>query len=233
MSFKTKIKTKKIFFVIIIILIVIFNEFYTYRQPNFVLQEDSTNIFAKLPGTIKIKIISGDKCLIYSLYKGKMSLEQTLPFPPNFYEKRPYNHHFMEDAVTGPAIHDHYYHGPYSFNQEKSLVVFSLSYRTNDTSPTQFVLVNWETRQIVFKNSYEGNYIEDIIWSKDSEMFAVLETKPSGPLFSILAILSSISGHPTRGYKYFLSIYNRQGLIIVKSIISKKVANNSGQLFWN
>lgn len=222
-----------ILFILSIFSFIIYNEYSMFKEPKFFLEGDKSDQFAAISGTIKLKIIFGDNVLIYAIKKGQLLLENTLPFPPNFYEQRPYNYYFMKkEVIKGPDIAGFLYNGPYRINNDKSLAIFSLSSIAAKDLPRQIVLLNWNTKEIIFRSNIDI-HAEDIVWSPDSQMFAILETLNGGPPVSILATLAGFAGHPPSAYSYFLSIYDNKGHLIVKSKIANRLIISGGRLIWN
>jgi hypothetical protein len=227
-----KLKYQSIVIVLIIITAIMWNEYSYIKETDFSSDSNSAEFLKKIPGTLKLKVIDGKKSKTYVVKDGAFHLKQRLPFPPSYLEQRPYNYWFMEEkGLRGANVEGYNYHGPYSLNNEKSFAIFSLSPKKAKDSPRSLILVNWHTKDIITKSDLDGS-IEDIFWSPDSKMFAILESVNAGHPVSILATISALSGHPQCLYLFYISFYDEKGNLLNKSKISNKVLINKVQLFW-
>jgi hypothetical protein len=226
-------KYRRILIILGIIILVIFNEYRFTWSPTFFVEKDQRALFSKIPGAIDLKVITGDKSLLYEIKNGNFVKKQSLPFPPNYFEQRTYNQWFdKQEQVKGEDISGYIYTGPYSINNENTFSVFSLSSANDREFPKYILIVNWETKTNVALRNIDNNIV-DIVWSPDSKMFAVLERLNGGPPVSILATIAAAVGHPPSMYSYFVSIFDTEGTLIAHSKISNRILISSGQLYWN
>lgn len=225
-------KYRKFFIVLILFSALIYNEYSYIRKSKFSIDANSAEFFKKLPGSFMLIVLDGGKSKKFSIENGTFQLKESVPFPPNYLEQRPYNYYFMkEEGLKGPNIEGYYYHGPYRINQDNSLAVFSLSSINHKDSSKNFILVDWNNKNIITKFNLSGSVV-DIYWSPDSKMFSILERVNDGHRISILSAISSISGHPQSLYSYWISFYDDKGKVLNKSQIGNKSMVNGIQLIW-
>ena len=218
---------------IFIICILIASGCTSSKKPEISLEKNKIEKFDHIAGTIKISIIDSryDKKEVYSLIKGQINLEQSLPFPPNYLGKKQAISFFQNNFTENfQQVESYRYHGPYDFNKEKTKVSVTLASESPDKStvPSILAVIDTANNKIIYK-SPEGLhfYIDDISWSPDSKMFAVLEHQ-SKHIFTIFGLV----GHPVYESTLFISIYDNNGKLLVRSKIAHPVYEGGWELDW-
>lgn len=203
------------------------------NNARFKLDEEARGRLSEMPGQIEVKFVGSKKYWHYSIVKGELFLQSKKDFPPAYLEKRPYIY-FPKEVPNGlPMIQGFEYHGPYRLSPDNTLMVLSISSATKGASSSKdFVLIQWEKKEILFQRKSNNKYlVEDIAWSPDSSMFAVLDESRRRS-FSILAIISYMLGHPVDVCKYYLSIYDRKGNLLVNTEVASGLLGGGGQVSW-
>ncbi len=197
-------------------------------QPRFKL-DDVTAKLTELRGQIDLEFVGSDKYWKYCICDGKLVLRAVKDFPPAHLQTRPYIY-FAKDVPSGlPTIGALKYYGPYCLNSDKSLMLLSLSTR-DGYSPDNFALIRMSDKKLLFerKSSYR---IEDIAWSSDSKMFAILG-ESSRMYFSATGVVSLLFGHPAMVYEYYLSVYDSTGRLVLATGIASGLVGGGGQVSW-
>jgi hypothetical protein len=129
---------------------------------------------------------------------------------------------------------DSEYHGPYRQSPDKTFMVSAISAPTRGaSSPTEFVLVNLEEKKILLeRKSHQRQFVEDVAWSPDARMFIVLD-ESSSLYLGISGIFRILIGHPAVVCKFYLSIYDRTGNLLVHSKVASGLIDGGGQVSWN
>jgi hypothetical protein len=200
--------------------------------PRFNLDEGAGRKILEMPGRIQVEFDAWGKYWHYSIVKGEMLLQSMKDSPPaRFIGDQPYIHFPREIPKGLPQIQGFEYHGPYRLSPDNTLMALSLSLQGH-YSPVDFVLIEMATKEALFQRRSEKKHsIDGIAWSPDSSLFAVMEAssrlslRPSGILFYTLA-------HPVTMDKYYLSIYDRKGKLLVHTVIASGLRNASGRVLW-
>ncbi len=172
-------------------------------RPQFGLEKRAKTRLSEMPGQIELKLAS-HKLWRYRILNGEFLLQSVGDYGLGWKENRPYVYFPREVPIGLPEIKGSLYYGPYRLSPDESLMVLSVSSKT-EYFPGEFVLVNMEERKILF-HSRDNHAIDDIAWSPDSTMFAVLEVS-SRLYLGISGILRIFIGHPGVVSKFYLSIY--------------------------
>jgi hypothetical protein len=193
------------------------------RHSQFKLKEEARAKLSEMPGPIELKIFSYHKDWRYSIVNGELLLKSTQDHRMHKVQQQPYIH-FPDEAPKGlPAIEGFEYHGPYRLSPDKSLMLLSITPAKGGYVPRDFALV-----QMKSKKKY---IVEDIAWSQDSNMYAVLD-KSSRWSLGIPGIFFYLLGHPIDVGKFYLSIYDRKGNLLLRTKIATGVLGGNGQVSW-
>ena len=202
-------------------------------NPQYELDEEARGKLSEIPGQIELEFVGSDKYWHYSIVNGKLSLQMTKDYPPAHLEMPPYIYFPDEAPKDLPKIQGFEYHGPYRLSPDKALIVLSISLETKGASVAKdFVLIRREKKEILFQRKRNNEYfVEDLVWSPDSSMFAVLDGSRRRSL-SIPGIASYLFGHPVDVCKYYLSIYDRKGNLLVNTKVASGLIGGGGRVFW-
>jgi hypothetical protein len=193
------------------------------------LNEKATGKFAELPGQIKAEFVGSGKYWHYSIVNGKLLLQNIKDFPPAHLEKRPYID-FAKDVPNGlPKIEGLKYHGPYRLSPDRSLMFLALSSEGGYLSK-DFVLIQMEEKGLLFQRK-NNDKIEDVAWSPDSNMFAVV-SQSFRIYLGVEGIFGFILAHPVMVCKYYLSIYDRRGNLLINTEVASGLIGGGGQVSW-
>jgi hypothetical protein len=129
-----------------------------------------------------------------------------------------------------PKIRGFEYYGPYRLSPDSSLMFLSLSSEEEQFYHPYFVIIQTEKKEAIFQGR-SNNQIEDIAWSPDSNMFAVLD-KSSRWSFGITGILFYVLAHPIDVGKFYLSIYDWKGNLLVRTKVASGVLVGDGRVSW-
>jgi hypothetical protein len=202
-------------------------------NPEFRLDDHASGKLSVFPGQIEVEFVGSDKHWHYSIVNGKLSLQSVKDFPPAHLGMPPYVYFPDEAPKEIPKVQGFEYHGPYSLSPDKALMVLSISSETKGASnPKDFALIDMERKEVLFQRRSNNKYIvEDIAWASDSSIFVVLdETRRRH--FGVSGIISYMLGHPVDVCKYYLSIYDRKGDLLVNSEVASGLIGGSGRVSW-
>jgi hypothetical protein len=198
-------------------------------KPRFELDKDAQIELSNIPGKIDLKFVS-DNIWTCSIVKGKLLIKNVKNYEYGWMEPRP-NIKFQKDVPQGlPIVQGFEYYGPYGFSSNKSLAVFSLSSEKERYLPVAFVVIDTNDNKILGYKKVE-NYIQDFVWSPDSNMFIVLEYSPRRSL-SIAGLISIFLTHPTDVHTFYLGIYDRRGKCLIHAKIASGLLDGRAQVFW-
>jgi hypothetical protein len=203
-----------------------------FTTPVFMLEEEAKKRLLNISFPIELTFVSG-KLWQYRIVKGELLLQKVVVGGPGWKENRPYVY-FPDEAPNGlPHVSGCEYHGPYRLSPDKSLMILSISSPTKGGSPAKdFVIVNVVHNQILFQRSSLIRYfVDDIAWSPNSSMFAVLDIS-SRLYLGISGILRIFIGHPAVVCKLYLSVYDREGNLLVRSKVATGLIDGGGQVSW-
>jgi hypothetical protein len=199
-------------------------------RPRFELSKDAQIRFSNIPGKIDIKFVSG-KIWTCTIVKGQLSIQNVKEYESGWMESRP-DIKFQKDIPQGlPTLQGFGYYGPYRVSPDKSLILFSLSSEKTRYLPTSFVIVNADDRKMLGHEKTDS-YIEDIVWSPDSNMFVVLEDSARRSL-SVTGLIGMFLAHPRDIHTFYLGIYDRKGNRLFRCKIASGLLGGSAQVFWN
>ncbi len=199
-------------------------------RPRFKLDEKAKVKLAEIPGEIEVKFVGSKKYWDYSIVNGELLLRALGDFPPAHLEARPYIY-FAKEVPDGlPKIVDFKYYGPYRESPDKSVMFLSLSSKER-YFPRDFVLIQMNNKGLPFGKKEHAHWIEDMAWSPNSSMFAVLGNS-SRIYFGATGILSVLFGHPVDICKYYLSVYDRQGNLLLDTPVASGVLGGGGRVYW-
>jgi len=213
-------------------------------RPHYELDSSAKSKLSTLPGSLELEIVEFEinlhhdqKLMTYAIANGELLLKTTktcvrphisacyfshskqyILFPENArYEKTP-----VAPPKGLPKVEGYQYIGPFSVSPDNSIAFLSItpeSYRWPQIEyPMDIVLIEMGTKKVVFQTNRRNlrHLVEDVAWSPDSKLFAVLYEsfqRYHGPL----GIIGNLLGHPVDKYTYYLSIYDRQGSSLVQS----------------
>jgi len=201
-------------------------------EPQFGLDESSYKKLSEIPYAIGLKFIDSEigKNWYYSIVKGKLILKKISPFPPSSLIQIPWIH-FRKDVPNGlPVIDGHSYYGSYRLSHDNTTFALSIS-PNNYLVPREFVLIRSSTKEILFqRKSNELLSVQNIAWSPDSNLLAILDSS-SKKKFGFMSIISAVAGHPITVKTFYLSIYHREGFLLVTTEIASGIVG-AGQVFW-
>jgi hypothetical protein len=131
-----------------------------------------------------------------------------------------------------PNVQGFEYHGPYRISPDRSITFLSISPGQDPYNSTGFVLIEMKKKEVLFQEKSSGkNLIEDMAWSPDSSMFAVLKESRTRS-YSIAGIIFYILGHPVDVCKYYLSIYDRNGNLLISTEVASGLVDGGGRVSW-
>jgi hypothetical protein len=219
----------RIFYVLLSLIVIGIVKESVWTKPRFKLDEKARGKFAELPGQIKAEFVGSDKYWHYSIVNGELLLRTVKDFPPAHLEKRPYID-FAKDVPNGlPKIEGLEYYGPYRLSPDKSLMFLSLS-SEGGYVPKDFAVIQMEEKELLFQRK-NNHKIEDVAWSPDSNMFAVLSQSFRIHL-GISGIFAFMVAHPVLVCKYYLSIYDRRGNLLITAEVASGLIGGGGQVSW-
>ncbi len=200
--------------------------------PQFKLDEEARTKLSGMPGRIEVRVSGSYKYWHYNIVNGELLLQSIEDYRPGQLEQQPYIQFPDEAPKAMPKIRDFAYHGPYRLSPDKSLMFLSISPISGGYVERDFVLIQMENREVLFQRKSKETYsVEDVAWSQDSSMFAVLD-KSSRWSLGIPGILFYVLAHPTDVGKFYLSIYDRKGNLLVKTKVASGVLSGSGRVSW-
>ena len=207
-------------------------------MPQFALDDKAKNKFLSLSGVIGMEFAGPDvgKCWKYEINKGELLLKEVWSCPPQWIKPEPFHIDIPDEAPKGlPNIKNYVYHGPYSYNSDKTLIAISVSPKKSSINyiPTDFVLIRCDKKEILLQTNNHDEYltIGSIAWSPDAAYLAILEMKDK-ILYGPREIFFTLFSHPISEYTYFLSIYDRNGNLLVRSQVATGLVGGSGRVFW-
>ncbi len=200
--------------------------------PQFKLDEEARTKLSGMPGRIEVKVSGSDKYWHYNIVNGELLLQSIEDYRPGQLEQHPYITFPKEAPKAMPNIRDFEYHGPYRLSPDNSLMFLSIAPISGAYVPMDFVLDQIVIKEVIFQRKSNKKYlVRDIAWSPDSNMFAVLDVS-SKISHGILGLISFIFGHPVDVCKFYLSIYDRKGNLLVKTKVASGVLSGSGRVSW-
>lgn len=197
--------------------------------PQFKLSEETRLKSLEIPDQIELKFVS-DNIWNYTVFNGELLLHNIEDYRPGWRGKRPYINFSYEVPKGLPTIQGFEYHGPYRLSPDNSLMFLSLSSEKERYYPTYFVLIRMEKNEVIFQRNSKYQ-VEDIAWSPDSSMFAVLE-KSSRRSLSPLGIVLYVLAHPIDVCKFYLSIYDRECNLLISTKVASGLVDGRGQVSW-
>ncbi|MBP1762714.1 MAG: hypothetical protein H6Q64_2256 [Firmicutes bacterium] len=206
--------------------------------PQFALDDKAKNKFSSISGVVGIEFAGPDvgECWKYTIDKGNLLLKEVWSCPPQWIKPEPFYIDIPDEVPQGlPIMKENIYHGPYSYSSDKTLIAISVSPKKNSLNyiPTDFVLIRCDTKEILLqtKNNDEYLTVGSIAWSLDAKYLAILEKK-NKILYGFREIIFTLFSHPISEYTYFLSIYDRNGSLLVRSQVAAGLVGGSGRVFW-
>lgn len=224
------IRKVRIFYIILgLIVIGILSEF-VWNKPNFKLDDKATAKLSKTPGQIKLKFASG-RVWDYTIANGVLLLQAMETYRPEWMdEKRTYIRFAKEVPAGLPMIKGFRYYGPHSRSPDESLMFLALSSEKEEYDPKHFVIIGMKNKEVLFQGE-AGHNIEDMAWSPDSSLFAVLEAS-SRRSVSISGILHILLGRPSDVSTFYLSLYDPKGTLLVRTKVASRLVDGVGQISW-
>ena len=218
-----------IFYVILILIAIGIVKESIWTKPRFKLGEKARTKFAELPGQIKVEFVGSDKYWHYSIENGELLLRAVKDYPPAHLEMRPYIY-FDKDIPNGlPKIKDLKYYGPYRLSPDNSILFLSLASEWGYL-PKDFVLIQMEKKEFLYQRK-NNHTIADVAWSPDSNMFVVLNMSFRVHL-GISGILAFMLAHPVMVCKFYLTVYDRLGNLLVNTEVASGLIGGGGQVSW-
>jgi hypothetical protein len=201
-------------------------------NPKFEIEEGAISKLSEASGHIELKFVGSGKYWHYSIVNGKLLLMAIKDYQPGLLGIRPYIQSHDEAPKDIPNVQGFEYHGPYRLSPDKSIMFLSVSPRQNPYYARDFVLIEMKKKEVLFQEkSSNENLVEDIAWSPDSNMFAVLKVSRTRS-YNILGIIFLILGHPDEVCKYHLSIYDRNGNLLLRTPVASGMVNGDGRVSW-
>jgi hypothetical protein len=211
-----------------------------YSPPSFKLDKEAQQQMMKLPGIIDMELSSGTfkgaEVWHYTIIHGEMTLvdRYTIPPVPSIKLKTPPRILFEKDVPEGmPKVPGCHYYGNYRVSPNRSYIALSLA-PENAYYSTGFVIVRQDTKEVTFQKEYKGDkeyMVDDVVWSPDSSMLAVLEST-SRRRYGLIDIISAAVGHVNEESTFYLSVYNSEGRLLVKSHLASGLVNPSCCIYW-
>jgi len=199
--------------------------------PRFKLDEGARGKLSEMPGQIDVRIDGRDGYWHYAIVNGELLLHKSIEgHVPGRLEKQPYIRFRKEVPSWLPKIRGFEYYGPYRLSPDSSLMFLSLSSEEEQFYHPYFVIIQTEKKEAIFQGR-SNNQIKDIAWSPDSNMFAVLD-KSSRWSFGIPGILFYVLAHPIDVGKFYLSIYDWKGNLLVRTKVASGVLVGDGRVSW-
>ncbi len=221
---------KRILFVCVVLILSL--SMIACTNPKFGIDEGAIEKLSKAPGQIELKFVGSKKYWHYSIVNGKLLLRATEDYPPAHLEMRPYIYFPDEAPKDIPNVQGVEYHGPYRLSPDKSVMFLSITSIQDHYNARDFVLIEMQRKEVLFqKKSNNENFVEDVAWSPDSSMFAVLNESRRRS-HSPVDIIFYMVGHPVDVCQYFLSIYDRNGNLLISTEVASGLVGGGGQVSW-
>lgn len=201
-------------------------------KPRFELDEGAKSTLSEIRASLKLKFVQNRKIWRFSIENGEMTLQDIMSIPPAYLEGKQFIQ-FRDEIPKGlPDIKDYDYYGPYGLSPDGLLMILSISPK-NWPATTDFLLIRQDTKEVIFQRRYNNpSYqIEDVSWSPNSELFALLEVSLERR-HGIIDKISAMVGHVNEEGTFYLSIYNRKGDLVVTAKVASGLVNPGGQVFW-
>jgi hypothetical protein len=227
---------RKIVVGIIFLVLLAVNVFLCVGRPRFGIEDQAKTKFASLPGKISIGFLTEKRDWSCSINKGDLAMgasRLTGPKEANIGTcERIYDNTEFSQQLSLPEFQGVIYRGPFLVSPDKSLIVVGIEHeRSNLMFPTDFVVIDFKKKEIIFQRNLRKVQCVDVIaWSPDSKYFAIAQSTER-PFFCILSILAYMVGHPARTQTYSLLVYDRFGNLYVQSKIASGF-NGSVDLVW-
>jgi hypothetical protein len=204
--------------------------------PKFKPSEEAAADLRKIPGRIEIKLLGSDKSWICSISKGAMACSSVADTPGPYFEARPYIYLRKEVPQHLPKIPDCEYSGPFATSPDNSFAVYSISAATGASfGGTDFVLIRTLDNALVSRGdlskAFNSFHIDSISISPDSSLIAVLHSSSRLSL-GFKGIVGVLFAHPVYSNSMYLSIYNRNGKLLVRTDIAARLLQGRGQVSW-
>jgi len=200
-----------------------------WTKPAFRMDQKARGKLAELPGRIKVEFVDSEKYWEYFIAKGELVLGGVKDVPPAHLEIQPYIYFAKDTPNWLPKIEGLKYYGPYRLSPDKSLMFLSLSSK-DAYIPKDFVLIQMEGIKLLFERK-NCHWIEDMAWSPDSNMFAVLNMS-TRLYFGVSGILSFVLRHPVMVCKCYLSIYDKRGNLLINAEVASGLLAGGGRVYW-
>jgi len=222
--------TIRIFFIFLSLILIGIVKESLWTKPGFKLDEQARAKLTKITGRIKLRFVS-NRIWNYKIVIGEFSLQEIEEYRlGSMDETRPYIKFAKEVPEGLPIIQGFGYYSPYRLSPDKSLMFLSLSSEKQEYYPKYFVIIQMQNKKALYQRKTK-THIEDMAWSPDSNMFVVLE-ESSRRSFSITGILRILIAHPNYVSTYYLSIYDRNGTLLVHTKVASGLVDGSGQISW-
>lgn len=200
-------------------------------EPQFVLEENAKNQFAKLPGKIGITLETNSAKWHYILDKGALVKVGSLPAASK--EAAAIGIGWFYGATGLPEHSGYDYKGPYMVSPDKRFVAASIAVSGPSTpGPTEVVIVDTRTKKIISKvRSNDNRYIDGVAWSQDSRLLAVLKSSSRygrGPL----DLIGAMFGHPVPYMTYYLEVVDLDGKVVASAKLVSDLRASWGEVVW-
>lgn len=204
--------------------------------PQFSVSDKYTNKLTEIPGIFGLKFFEqgSPECFKFSIVQGRLLLTKDLPYFQHHFNVGPFIY-VRNDIPEGLIrIEKYRYYGRYEYSHNNKYIIVSLSLEENHyPRPINFVLINFDSKKVLFESNNTNDYtIEDVIWSPDSSMIAVLYKQSNYKKYGIQDSLLYMANHPNYESSFYLSIYNFSGDILLHARVASGVTNGGGQLLW-
>ena len=202
-------------------------------RPQFALDEGAKSRLSEIRASLELKFAQNRKVWRFSIENGEMTLRDIMSIPPAYLKGKQFMRFRDEIPEVLPDIKGYDYYGPYGLSPDGLIMILSISPKNYWPAATDFILIRQDTKEVLFQRRYNNpSYqIEDISWSPNSELLALLEVS-SERRHGIIDKISAMLGHVNEEGTFYLSIYNRKGDLIVTSKVASGLVNPGGQIFW-
>jgi len=214
-------------------------------RPHYQLDSSARSVLSTLPGSLELEIVEyginwnhDQKLMTYAIVNGELLLKttKTCVYPDVgeccFHYSKQYIHfpfwaQFNASVPVPkglPKVKGYQYIGPVSVSPDNSFALLTIvpeSHSTHYYYPMDIVLIEMGTKKVVFQTNRNNkrHLVQDVAWSPDSKLFAVLYDS-SKRYHGCLGIIGSQLGHPVDKYTYYLAIYDREGSLLVQSKVA-------------
>jgi hypothetical protein len=199
-----------------------------FTKPRFELDKSAKPKLSRILGRMQMKF-SSDYVWTYRIVNGQLIQEKVEKHYPWL---EPHSRiDFPTESPEGfPVVQGYSYYGPYSHSPDKLFLISSLSSKKESWIPEYFAVIHMPDQKIIFRGTH-NNWIDDIAWSPDSSTFAIL-AHSSRRWLAIKGLVGLFFGHPLDVSKYYLSVYTKDGTLLVRTKVASGLILPSAQVSW-